>query len=178
MTTFSMLLRPGIDVAIRIGRLTDSTLHARRLGVERGWVAVRAGSRHARALADAGDDTERRLEVLSALPWVGYTRLRDEIVLRAVDGREIRTLRVDYRAQASSGHGLLRLVLEGIGVGVLSEAMFALGGQALHVPLPEYVAAEFPLWALTPTRRYPVARTQVFLERLREMLNQPIWRPG
>ena len=167
------LVASGIDVAVRVGELADSKLQVRRLGTERGWVAVRSDSVYAAALSET--KVERRLEVLAALPWVGYNKIRDGVYLRSVDGDENGTLDVQYRAHSSSGHGLMKRVLEGVGVGILSESMFLLGGSALRSPLPEFVATSFPVWALTPAKRYPVARVRVLLDRISERLRRPIW---
>ncbi|MEO1269722.1 MAG: LysR family transcriptional regulator [Myxococcota bacterium] len=170
------LVSTGIDVALRVGRLADSSLIARRLGTEHTWVAVSSKSPFAQTLREART-VDETLACLAALPWVGYLKASSSIVVSVRGDAPSIPLQVHYRAQASTGYGLMRLVMEGVGVGILPDSMMRLGGDTLITPLPENPIHALALWAVVPSRHALPARTQIFLERIERMFEQAIWTP-
>jgi DNA-binding transcriptional LysR family regulator len=111
------LLKQRVDIAIRIGELQDSTLHARALGSSRlrmvaspGYVAERGAPRSVDALR------EHRLIGFTAPEHLNRWPLRDG---------ERDSLKIEPGIAASSGETLRRLALDGWGIACLADFMIA-----------------------------------------------------
>lgn len=109
------LLQRHTDVAIRIGPLRDSTLHARALGSSR--LRVLASPRY---LASHGQP--RSVAALAGHRLLGFTQPEalNRWPLRGAHGDE---LLVTPTLTASSGETLRQLVLQGAGIACLSDFM-------------------------------------------------------
>ncbi|OZI55803.1 LysR family transcriptional regulator [Bordetella genomosp. 1] len=109
------LLERRTDVAIRIGRLKDSTLHARPIGGSR--LRVLASSAYLEA---AG--RPRRVEDLAQHVLLGFTQpdSLNEWPLRDADDGQ---LHITPTIRSSSGETLRQLALEGAGIVCLSDFM-------------------------------------------------------
>ncbi|MDH6148317.1 MULTISPECIES: LysR family transcriptional regulator [Paraburkholderia] len=123
------LLEQKVDIAIRIGALQDSTLHARALGESR--LRVLASPAY---LAEHGEPTT--LDALKAHRLIGFTApehlnrwpLREggRGTKRAKGQRdEAALLKIEPSITASSGETLRRLALSGWGVACLADFMTA-----------------------------------------------------
>jgi len=111
------LLRQRVDIAIRIGELQDSTLHARALGSSKlrivaspGYVAERGVPRSVDALH------EHRLIGFTAPEHLNRWPLRDG---------ERDLLKIEPGIAASSGETLRRLAIDGWGIACLADFMIA-----------------------------------------------------
>jgi DNA-binding transcriptional LysR family regulator len=111
------LLKQRVDIAIRIGELQDSTLHARALGSSRlrivaspAYVAERGAPRTVDALR------EHRL--------IGFTAPEHLNRWPLPDG-ERDSLKVEPGIAASSGETLRRLAIDGWGIACLADFMIA-----------------------------------------------------
>lgn len=169
------LVRDNIDLAIRIGALSDSSLVARRIGQEHGWIAVKRGSAWDELLSG---DVDAVLDVLERVPFVGMRGAEPELELTARDGGETKRITPRYRAWTPSGQGLLSLVANGAGAAALPDSMMALGRDSVRAVLPGYTASTYPLWLIRPSRRHAPERVRVFVERLEERLATPIFEPA
>lgn len=168
------LVRNNVDVAIRVGELADSSLVARRVGQEQGWLAVQRGSPWDSALA--GTDLEK-IETLRRMPFAGLVYAAPELTLSSRTTQPSARLKPRYRASAGGSSALLSLVLQGAGVAVLTDSMMLLGGRRLRAVLPDYTVDTYPLWLVRPARRYPPPRVLEFVERLEARLTTPIFEP-
>ena len=169
------LVAQGIDLAVRVGQMEDSSFVARKLGEERAWIAVRNGGELAAGLAGLGDPSTI-LAHLQDLPWVGPPRAPEVIELERGFSRP-RAIRVRYRARASTTYGIMRLVLEDVGVAILPDSALRTAGESLRTPLPHHPVALLPIWAVQPSRHWPPRRTRLLMERLEERLREPLWSP-
>jgi DNA-binding transcriptional LysR family regulator len=111
------LLKQRVDIAIRIGELQDSTLHARALGSSKlrlvaspGYVAERGLPRSVDALH------EHRLIGFTAPEHLNRWPLRDG---------ERDALKIEPGIAASSGETLRRLAIDGWGIACLADFMIA-----------------------------------------------------
>lgn len=168
------LVRDNIDLAIRVGPLSDSSLVVQRIGQEHGWIAVGRGSRW--DVAPGGDSGEQ-LEALGEIPWIGNRTEPREQRLVPRDGGPMVIVAPRYRAWTRNGQGLLSLVLNGAGAAVLPDSMMRVGGRGLRTILPSYTAGDYPLWILRPSRRHTPPRVLAFLARVKERLKTPIFTP-
>jgi len=111
------LLERRTDVAIRIGELRDSTLHARRLGTSRIRVLASPGylEKHGRP---------RNVAALAKHTLLGFTQPEslNRWPLRGAHGDE---WQIAPAIRASSGETLRQLALEGAGLVCLSDFMTA-----------------------------------------------------
>lgn len=109
------LLERRTDVALRIGPMKDSTLHARLIGSSRLRVLASPGY-----LAEHG--TPRRISELAAHTLLGFTQPHslNEWPLPGGDGQP---LQVQPEIAASSGETLRQLALQGSGIVCLSDFM-------------------------------------------------------
>ena len=160
---YADLIRDGIDVAIRVGELRDSSLVARRID----WQAMVLCA-SPQYLAERG--TPRRVDELAGhaavafrMPSSGRPRPWQ---LRA-GGRTVE-LHPAYRVQVNDGEGLAAAVCEGLGLCQFPDYMVAdeLGRGALVEVLPDCRPEPLPISAVVPSGRLLPPRVKLLLEGL------------
>jgi DNA-binding transcriptional LysR family regulator len=154
------LLEEGIDVAIRVGELEDSSLSAKKLGD--GYIYVVASPRF---LAKHKAPT---LDTLGQLPAV---------VMRPGESWRIggRQIKVEPRLVVNDLELVCEAAIAGVGVAFLPSLVCreaVLDGRLVRL-LDHEPAASRPVYAVLPSRRYVPATVRVFLEALR-MLVEPM----
>jgi DNA-binding transcriptional LysR family regulator len=114
------LLEQKVDIAIRIGELQDSTLHARALGTSK--LRVLASPAY---LAEYGEP--RSVEALREHRLIGFTAPEHLNRWPLREGRKggSATLKIEPAITASSGETLRQLALTGWGIACLADFMSA-----------------------------------------------------
>ncbi|MDR5857376.1 LysR family transcriptional regulator [Caballeronia sp. LZ062] len=115
------LLEQRVDIAIRIGALQDSTLHARALGSSR--LRVLASPAY---LAEHGEP--RDVDELLRARLIGFTApesLNDWPLRHLRDGRDVGFVSIEPAISASSGETIRQLTLDGGGIACLADFMTA-----------------------------------------------------
>jgi DNA-binding transcriptional LysR family regulator len=170
------LVEEGFDMGVRIGRLTDSSLIARRLGPNRMllYAAPSYLSRHGRP------ETPRDLLRHECLVY-SYQRNVGDWRFRGPDGEETR-LRVKGRLTINNGDALHAAALGGLGITL--QPSFICGGdlEAGRVErlLPDWQAArESSIYAVYPASRNLLPKVRVFVDFLAERFGEtPVWEAG
>ncbi len=156
------LLQEGLDLAIRIGELPDSSLKARRLG-ERSLAVCAAPSYLDQYGAPAGPDAlaQHRCLVGTTDLW-RFTR-EDQPV----------SVRVSGAFRCNSGVALLHAAVRGLGLAQLPEHYLADAfGQGTLVPvLSDHQPPPEPIWACYPSNRHATATVRAFIDALSEALS-------
>lgn len=154
------LIAEGIDVALRLGMLSDSALTARKLGAAPlqivGTPAYFARCGEPQSPEDLLDHqavvyTQSRG---GGARWV-FTR-----------GEEVRTINAMGRVQVSAAEGIRTLVRSGLGLAMASQWMFApeqASGEVVTV-LNDWHLPMLDLWAVFPTGRMASAKARAFVE--------------
>ena len=150
------LVADHIDVALRVGRLVDSGLIARKLGVaKRVLVASPAYlERHGRPKTAAD---------LSKHNCLAYSLLSAGPSWRFTTGEEVKIM---GNFRADSPNALKAAALSGIGIIANAIWLFEreLASGALEQVLPHLEPEPMPIHAVLPSGRYVAARTRVFIE--------------
>jgi DNA-binding transcriptional LysR family regulator len=157
------LVVEGLDCAVRMGTLPDSTLVARKLtDVTRSLYASPA------LIAARGLPNE--LAELADWPRVEITQ-DQKGPLRLQRGK--RKAELPWQGELSSNNvGMVRqLILAGAGFGMLADVMCQaeLADGRLVRLLPQWQASPVPAWLLTPSRNLP-ARTRAFVDHMVQAL--------
>ena len=165
------LMEEGFDLAIRIGRLADSSLVARKLGAmqryivaspaylaERGTPKVPADLRHHACLCYSNADTI------------------DEWRFCEPDGRPI-SIEVKGRVRANNGDLLRIAALRGLGFVDLPNFLVAgdIESGALVPVLQDYVKQDGGVYAVYPHARYLPPKIRVFIDFLAERWGGAEW---
>ena len=163
------MLKEGIDVAIRAGRLADSGLQATRIGSFTEWVV-------ASPLLFEGRAMPRQPKELAQLPFVALSVLPQPLnwTLTSASGRARRTLRFEQVMSANTSHAVRSAVLAGGGLAVLPDYSVkadVAAGRLLKV-LPEWSLPESGIYAVFPAARHRPQKVRVFLELLRLRIGQ------
>jgi DNA-binding transcriptional LysR family regulator len=166
------LLAEGIDVAIRIGRLADSDLVARRLAPCRMVFCASPGF-----LAEQG--RPQTVEDLRRLPRLAFS----EAVSPGdwtLTGRDGRTHAIDgpVRLAANNTQMLLAAALAGAGVAYGPSFVFGerIAAGELVPLLPDHQTAELGIHAVYPSRRHVPLKLRLFVETLAASLGEmPPW---
>ncbi|GJD66084.1 LysR family transcriptional regulator [Methylobacterium frigidaeris] len=168
------LLDGGIDVAIHVGELADSSLTARRFASTR-WIICASPA----YLAAKG--TPRRPEDLAAHECLNFPSTAPWSIwsLRDAAG-ETRRLKPAGSVAANTGQMLLAMARSGAGIVRLAEfhIIHDLRAGRLVEILPErHSGAEDPIFALYNGRRHLSPRIRVFLDFLEMSFSQqpPAW---
>jgi LysR family transcriptional regulator for bpeEF and oprC len=161
--TPSAVINDAVDVVLHVGRLPDSALGARRLGVTRAVTCA------APAYLDARP-TPRHPRELAAHAAVIYARRDEEPNLRwrFAKGRERCEIEIAPRAILRDGIGLVDVLVGGGGVGrpfELSVRRWLKGGQ-LRALCADWTSELHPISAVLPVAGRPSARVRAYLEHV------------
>jgi DNA-binding transcriptional LysR family regulator len=160
------LVGEGIDVAIRMGWLRDSSLRAVRLGdLEQYLVASPAFmARHG---------MPRTPEDLQALDWIALTRLPAPLKWTFTGpGGASRTVTLRSRIRTDSASALRSLLLDGAGVSILHQygVQRDLASGALVRLLPEWTLPSGGTFAVFPPGRHVPRKARAFVAFFQEWL--------
>ncbi|HET7729230.1 MAG TPA: LysR family transcriptional regulator [Usitatibacter sp.] len=169
---FVNLVEDGIDVAVRIGVLADSTLVARKLGVTR---AVACASPE--YLREHGEpETPEDLASHDCLIY-SYLATTNVWRFRAEDGREI-PVAVSGKVRINNGIVLAEAALAGRGI-LLTPSFYVapmLRDGRLRRILTHYKLPELGIHAVYPQRAYVPPKVRAFVEFLAQRFGRkPDW---
>jgi DNA-binding transcriptional LysR family regulator len=158
------LVEEGVDLAIRIGRITDHGLIARKIGQMKRVTVARPDY-----FAWAGRPTHPR--DLIRHDCIVYTGLAtvDEWHFAGPDGTPI-AVKVSGRVRVSASEGMRSALLEGLGLAVCPTWLFT---DEIETGVVERVLADFepdplPIQAVYPSRRLVPPRVRAFVDYIVE----------
>lgn len=153
----------GIDCAIQVGEVADSSLVAIKLA-EVARIVVAAPS-----LLAGGTPPERAAD-LAALPWLALrTYYRHEVRLTHLDTGESARIPIAPRLSTDSLYALRSAAVQGLGVAIGSAWVMAddLAAGRLVQLVPRWQAAPLPVNLVYPYARFYPARLRFFVEAMR-----------
>lgn len=161
--TMINLVDARIDLALRAGRLPDSTWVARRL-CDFDWVLC-ASPGYLRRHGEPKTPSE-----LAQHQWLVGSREGSalQIELTGADGAK-ETLRVEARIASNNQLSLEQMCAAGLGVGMLThpDVHALLSAGELQRVLPAWSVAPIPVWAVTPQRDNQPAKVRHAIAALR-----------
>ncbi|WP_176047606.1 LysR family transcriptional regulator [Burkholderia sp. BCC1644] len=159
------LLERRTDVAIRIGRLKDSTLHSRRIGNSR--LRILASPAYLEAHGQP-----RKVEDLDKHALLGFTQ-PESLNVWPILGTDGEACRIEPDVCSSSGETLRQLALEGAGVVCLSDFMTAQdreAGRLVQVLARHTLEVEQPIHAVYYRNTAISSRIASFVDYMIEVL--------
>jgi len=160
---FIDLIESGIDVAIRLGDLSDSSLIARRIGSSRRLLlcARDYADRIGRTLPDLNQP-----EDLKHHNCIGYTELPTKNSWEFVgpDGGAVH-VRIAGNLQSNSSEAIRAAALAGMGICYVPDWLFEpeIATGEMVALLPQWTTKLIPITAVTPAQRRNVAKIEAFI---------------
>jgi len=161
----SDLIAERFDLAIRLGWLRDSSMHATRLGSFRQLVVAAPAYLSVHGMP-------RRPEDLAAHGWIAMSVLATPLRWTFVSGSgHRRSVRMRQVAQANNAAAVRAMVLAGAGVAVLPDYLAEedIRSWRLVVLLAQYRLPQGGIHAVYPGKQ-PPAKVRSFIDHLRERL--------
>ncbi|CCQ10502.1 Transcriptional regulator, LysR family, in formaldehyde detoxification operon [Pseudoalteromonas luteoviolacea B = ATCC 29581] len=155
------LIELGIDLAIRLGQLRDSSLIAKRLATRQLYVCASP-----EYLSNHGEP-----HTLSELPH--HQCMQGTIdAWRFLDNNQETTIRIEGRMRCNSGFALRDAALKGLGIVQLPDYYIQEDLEQLRLIeiLKPYRAQREGIWALYPKNRFLPAKVQLVIKYLAERL--------
>ena len=165
------MVEEGVDIAIRIGRLADSSFMARKIGEDKRLVCAAPSYLARHGTPRKPQDLARHICIL----------LRDRTYLNRWEFRldgEVREVEVTGRIGVNEGEAHLQFALRGMGIVRLTRLTVA---QAIRegrlVSLLEDFSADqpVPIHAVYPHRRHLAPKVPAFVNFLLEKFTPPPW---
>jgi DNA-binding transcriptional LysR family regulator len=156
---YTDLVAQGIDVAVRLGKLADSSLGARFLGTNP-WLLV-ASSAYLRA---AG--TPKRAADLASHSALIYSSVQGGDVWRVRSPKgDIDTVRVSGKLRSNNLSAVLAAARAGLGIAALPwyVAADSIASQAVSQVLPDHALPEQEIHAVYPSPKLVPAKVQAFI---------------
>ncbi len=169
---FIDLVEQGIDVAVRIGELSDSSLVARRIGTTKRVLI--ASRKYLRSLPK-GRKAPRLPEDLLQHNCIVYTELatQNAWTFTAGPGAPVEvgtvvTVRAQGNLQTNSSEVVRAAVLSGMGIGFSPTWLFEdeMAKGDLQVQLPDWPAQSMPVHLVSPSQRRQSAKVRAFSDHL------------
>ncbi|HUG25058.1 LysR family transcriptional regulator [Piscinibacter sp.] len=160
------LIESRIDLAVRFGRLADSSWVARRLCAFE-WLLCAAPS----WLRDHG--VPQRPDDLLAQQWLAFARDGSMLHLDlAGPQRETRVLRIEARISSNNQFSIQQMCVAGLGLARLARVDVAddLAAGRLEQVLPDWTLAPLDVWAVTPQRDAQPAKVRAAIAALQDYL--------
>lgn len=167
---YADLVRDGLDLAIRVGTLRDSTLVARRIDQQDLLLC-------ASPLYLARHGTPARLDDLTGHAALVF-RLPSSGRLRAWQfrrGRKAVEMHPGHRVQVNDGEGIVAAALLGLGLAQVPDNMVRdeLADGRLVELLPEHRPESMPISAVVPSGRLVPPRVRALLDLLETLKDRP-----
>ncbi len=165
------LLDEGFDVAIRIARLPDSTLIARKLAPLRLAICATPDYWRKHSIPKCPSDLQNHNCLIYS-----YLLNRNEWPFQGPDGNI--SVKVSGNIQANNGDALRAMALAGTGV-YLSPTFIVhddLKSGHLQAVLTEFMETDLAIYAVYPHNRYLSAKVRIFVDFLAERFGpEPYW---
>jgi DNA-binding transcriptional LysR family regulator len=160
------LVETGIDVALRMGALADSTLTARKIGQSRRCV-VGTPAYFERA------GTPQVPQDLTAHQAVIYDRKGGGTNWLFSNGSAQSAVTLSGRVRVTAAEGVREAVLVGLGFAVASQWMFdpELRNGTVRAVLEDWTLPPIDLWAVFPTGRQASAKARAFAAFIEEQFS-------
>nr|WP_283937716.1 LysR substrate-binding domain-containing protein [Sphingomonas hankyongi] len=159
---FVNLVEEGVDVAVRIGSLSDSALIARRIGTTRRMLVASP-----KYLANRGVPTKP--EDLASHSLIAFhTTAPDREWKFDLPGRGIIRVPLNPRFSTNSGEGAIEHAIRGGGIAAVFRyhVLSALADGRLVELLDQFASPEVPIQAVFPTTRLLSIKVRAFLRAL------------
>lgn len=168
---FVDLVSEGLDLAVRVGELPDSTLIAQRVGTVRR--AVLASRDYVRTLREQGalPSSPADLAHHNCLLYTGLSTGNHWQFEAA--GKTI-SVKVSGRLSSNSSEIMRRGLLEGQGLAFVPTYLFhreLASGEVVRL-LPDHTARSLPIHVVYPTSRRNSSKVTAFVDAVREHLEQ------
>lgn len=159
------LVDEGVDVAIRIGELPDSTMQAIRVGQVRQLICASPAYLEAHGIPLTPDDLHQHT-IVSA------SSVTPNPEWRMVDSGEPYTVRLQARMTTTTNDSAVAAVVGGFGITRLLSYQVAehLRAGRLKTVLTEYEAAPLPVQVVHREGRHPPQRVRAFIDLAVERL--------
>ena len=160
---FTDLVAEGIDVAVRIGSLKDSTLVATRLAAIPTVCCASPGY-----LALHGEP--KKPEELSRHNCLQYSLLSTRENWSFALDEDTRDFEISGTLSTNNGDVLKEAAIQGLGITMMPTFILedALNAGYLKAILRDYATAPFGLYAVRPSRHFTPARVRALIEYLKE----------
>lgn len=161
------LVKEGIDLAVRVGPLSDSSLVARKIGSSKRVVVASPDYLMKNGFPKKPSDLQSHQCLLFSL-----LKAPDEwFFTSAQEGDE--SVRVDGRFRASSNEAIREAALSGLGIATLCEwhvREYVKQGQ-LTVLMKKHELTPYDINAVYPERRYMPQKVKVLIDHLKKAFN-------
>lgn len=162
------LIEEGIDVALRMGQLADSSLTARKLGQSPRRVFASAAYLERMGVPRVPADLAGHHAVIYSQRGGG-----DEWTFHR-DGTTA-SVAMQGRVRVTAAEGVREAVFAGLGLAIASEWMFApeLAAGTVKAVLDDWSLPPVDLWAVFPTGRQASAKARAFAGFIEAQLSNP-----
>ncbi len=165
------MIEEGVDIAIRIGRLADTSFMARKIGEDVRLVCASPAYLAKRRAPQRPEELTRHNCIVS----------RDRTYLNRwpfrIDG-EVREIEVGGRVAVTEGEAQMRLAQQGLGIVRLTRLTVAAAiksGELVSL-LEEFRAEQpIPIHAVYPHRRHLAPKVTAFIDFIVEKFSPPPW---
>lgn len=160
------LLEHGIDVALRMGNLGDSSMTARRIASGRRMVVAAPAYLAEHDMPQIPADLAQHEAVVYLNDSGGATTWSFERDSTAL------SVTVNGRLRVNAAEGVRAAVCAGVGVAIVSEWMFApeLANGTVQRLLPDWSLPTIDLWAVYPSGRLASAKARAFTAFVQEIM--------
>jgi len=166
------IIEEGVDLALRIGQLADSSYKARRLAPIKRIICASPEYLEEHGTPETAADLKHHLKL-------SYSNVSDAQLWQFTepDGSQT-TIHAEYRMKANNGDMLLKAAIDGLGITTMPTFIsYKAIQQGLLIPiLTDYQLSEIALYAVYPDQRHLPQRVRVFIDYLAEQFgNKPYW---
>lgn len=172
---FVDMVKDGIDVAVRVGDLQDSTLVARRFASQQLMLVAAPSYLSRHGTPRVLEDLAAHRHILFRMPSSG----RDRPQQFSVKGRMV-ALQPAQGTRFNDGEAMVQAAVLGLGLAQVPDYMVAdavAAGRLIEV-LPQHRPPSMPIHAVMPGNRMVPARVRVLLDALDEWVATQQASPG
>lgn len=156
------LVEDGYDLAIRLGKLSDSSMMAKKLGKRTNYVCASPRYLDTHGIPHSISELNKHSCLLGTLDYWHFSELNKE-----------KSVRVTGRVRYNSGYSLTDAALKGLGIVQLPDyyvEQYLQSGELVSL-LDNYRAPDEGIWAVYPHNRHLSPKIRLLVDYLAEQLH-------